>query len=60
MVISSEKSTSAVGKEFNIIQLMVSEWFRRYNEGEIESLENQRKQGNPLTKYSRRKEYEIV
>ena len=56
MVISGEKSTSAVGKEFNISQSMVSKWVRRYNEGGIEALENQRKPGNPLAKYSRRKE----
>ena len=56
MVISGEKSTSAVGKEFNISQSMVSTWVRRYNEGGIEALENQRKPGNPLAKYSRRKE----
>ena len=35
---------------------MVSKWVRRYNEGGIEALENQRKPGNPLMKYSRRKE----
>ena len=56
MVISGEKSTSAVGKEFNISQSMVSRWVRRYNEGGIEALENQRKPGNPLAKYSSRKE----
>ena len=56
MVISGEKSTQAVGKEFNISQSMVSKWVRRYNEGGIEALENKRKPGNPLAKYSRRKE----
>ena len=35
---------------------MVSRLVRRYNEGGLEALENQRKPGNPLMKYSRRKE----
>lgn len=56
MVISGEKSTTALGKEFNISQSMISKWVRRYNEGGIEALENQRKPGNPLAKYSSRKE----
>ena len=35
---------------------MLSIWVKKYNEGGIEALKNKRKPGNPLVKYSRRKE----
>ena len=35
-------------------------WIKRYQEGGIEALENKRKPGNPLAKYSRRKELSYV
>ena len=35
---------------------MVRGWVIRYNESGIEALENHRKPGNPLARYSRRKE----
>jgi hypothetical protein len=35
---------------------MVIKWFNQYLEGGIDSLENKRKPGNPMAKYSRRKE----
>ena len=56
MVLSGEKSTREIGMEFNISQSMVSKWVRQYNEGGIKALENKRKPGNPLMKYSKRKE----
>ena len=35
---------------------MICDWIKRYKEGGIEALQNKRKPGNPLMKYSRRKE----
>ena len=35
---------------------MIGTWVIKFNKGGIEALENQRKPGNPLMKYSRRKE----
>ena len=35
---------------------MICNWLKRYNENGMDGLENKRKIGNPLAKYSRRKE----
>lgn len=35
---------------------MIRNWVRKFNDGGIEALQNKRKPGNPLVKYSRRKE----
>lgn len=49
-------SSNQVAKEENIDSGMIRHWVRKYlAEGET-SLENKRKPGNPLMKYSRRKE----
>ena len=56
MVISGEKSACEIEKEYGIVNSMVSNWIKRYNEQGIEGLQNKRKPGNPLSKYSRRKE----
>ena len=56
MVISGEKSAREIEKEYGIVNSMVSNWIKRYNEQGIEGLQNKRKPGNPLSKYSRRKE----
>lgn len=49
-------STQQVAKEENISGGMLRHWVKKYVEQGEESLENKRKPGNPLTKYSRRKE----
>ena len=41
---------------FSINQGQLYRWLTRYNEKGIEGLQNKRKPGNPLSKYSRRKE----
>jgi transposase-like protein len=56
LIISGEISLSQLAKENNIGPGMLSKWVKRYQEGGIEALENKRKPGNPLTKYSKRKE----
>ena len=49
------KSTEEVAKEYDISGGMLRNWIIKYNKyGEI-SLENKKKPGNPLTKYSNRK-----
>ena len=56
MVISGEKSAREIEKEYGIVNSMVSNWIKRYNEQGIEGLQNKRKPGNPLLKYSSKKE----
>ena len=55
-IINGEKSSCDLKRELGISGGMIRGWVKRYNEGGIEALENQRKPGNPLAKYSRRKE----
>ena len=54
-VIDGEKSINDLGREFGINNGMIWNWLKRYNEKGIEGLENKRKPGNPLAKYSHRK-----
>jgi len=56
IVISGKSSSDQLGKQNNVSPGMIRLWVQRYLEGGIEALENQRKPGNPLTKYSNRKE----
>ena len=49
-------STQRVAKEEDISGGMLRNWVNKYVEQGEESLENKRKPGNPLMKYSRRKE----
>ena len=55
-IINGEKSMTQIHNEENISFGLLSIWLKRYNEEDIEGLENKRKPGNPLAKYSRRKE----
>ena len=55
-IINGEKSMTQIHNEENISFGLLSIWVKRYNEEDIEGLENKRKPGNPLAKYSRRKE----
>lgn len=56
MVLNGEKSANEIMKTEGISNGMISIWVKRYNEGGIEALENKRKPGNPLAKYSNRKQ----
>lgn len=52
----SGESSMALGKELGISDGNIRKWKRQYlNDGEV-ALENKRKAGNPLIKYTRRKE----
>lgn len=56
MVLNGEKSATEISKSEGIRNGMISIWIKRYNEGGINALQNKYKPGNPLVKYSRRKE----
>lgn len=55
-IINGEISATQTSKELGLSDGMLITWIHKYQEGGIESLENKRKPGNPLAKYSRRKE----
>ena len=55
-IINGEKSAHDLERELGINNGMICKWLKRYNEEGIKGLENKRKPGNPLAKYSRRKE----
>ena len=54
-VVNDFRSTVDVAKEYDISQSMLSKWVRRYLKDGIEGLENKKKPGNPLMKYSAKK-----
>lgn len=56
LILSGEKTAHKIQREDGISSGMLSIWVKKYNEGGIEALKNKRKPGNPLAKYSRRKE----
>ena len=49
------RSTHNVANEHNISQSMLSKWVRKYLSEGISGLENKKRLGNPLMKYSRKK-----
>jgi len=55
-IINGEKSITQIHNEENISFGLLSIWVKQYTNGGIDALENKRKPGNPLAKYSRRKE----
>ena len=55
-VLNDGLSTYQVAKEENISSGMLRNWVKKYIQHGEEALENKRKPGNPLVKYSRRKE----
>ena len=54
-IINFEKSSSQVTKDTGISNGMLSRWVKVYNEKGIEGLKNKKNPGNPLVKYSSRK-----
>jgi len=55
-VLEDYESTHDVSKSENISNGMLNNWIKKYREFGEEALENKRKPGNPLMKYSKRKE----
>ena len=56
MIIDGDKNTYDIQREYGIYNAMVNLWIRQYLELGIEGLKNKKKPGNPLAKYSSRKE----
>ena len=54
-VLLNSKSTQQVAKEYDISGGMLRGWIIKYNKFGENSLENKKKPGNPLSKYSSRK-----
>jgi len=54
-IIEFEKSSSQVTKDTGINNGMLSVWVKRYNENGMKGLENKKKPGNPMSKYSNKK-----
>lgn len=54
-IIEFEKSSSQVTKETGISNGMLSTWVKKYNESGLNGLENKKKPGNPICKYSNKK-----
>lgn len=55
-VVEDGYSSKQVAKEEHIDSSMIRKWVRKYLEEGEKALENKRKPGNPLSKYSKRKE----
>lgn len=55
-IIDHEISCTQRAKNLNMDKGMIAKWVRLYLDGGIAALENKRKPGNPLSKYSMRKE----
>jgi len=56
ILLSGEMSTRELGKKNGLSSGQLTTWVKKYQEGGIEALENKKKAGNPLSKYSKRKE----
>lgn len=54
-IIEFEKSSSQVTRETGISNGMLSTWIKKYKDNGIEGLVPKKKPGNPLSKYSGRK-----
>lgn len=49
-------STMEIARKYDISDGMLTNWIKKYNELGEDALENKKKPGNPLAKYSNRKE----
>lgn len=50
------KSTTQISKEYDISQGMIINWIKKYKEFGYDGLVNKKKPGNPLAKYSNKKD----
>ena len=55
-VMNCETSLSKQSQKYEISPENIIKWIKRFKEGGIKALENKRKPGNPLARYSSRKE----
>ena len=49
------KSSHEISKKYDISQGMIINWIKKYKEEGVKGLENKKKPGNPLAKYSKKK-----
>ena len=54
-IINMEKSSSQITKETGINNGLITAWVHKYREYGIEGLTNKKKPGNPMCKYSNKK-----
>ena len=54
-LLNMEKSTWDIARETGINSGLIYAWLKKYRENGIQGLENKKKPGNPLSKYSNRK-----
>lgn len=54
-IIKGEKSQTQVSKDTSINIGLIHSWINKYNDSGLNGLENKKKPGNPLSKYSKRK-----
>ena len=59
-VMKCEITTTQQARKYEISEENILKWIKRYKADGIEALENKRKPGNPLAKYSRRKELDEI
>lgn len=59
-ILDFEKSSSQVTKETGISNGMLSTWVKKYNEKGKEGLNNNKKPGNPLSKFSSKKNLSCI
>ena len=55
-LLNYEATYSQISKKYEINNGLLASWVNKYKEYGMKGLENKRKPGNPLVKYSRRKE----
>ena len=55
-VMECEITTKQQARKYEVAEESIIRWIKSFKEKGIEGLENKRKPGNPLVKYSRRKE----
>ena len=54
--LNMKKSTHDITRETGLSNGMINNWIKKYRENGMEGLNNKKKPGNPLMKYSRKKE----
>ena len=59
-VVAGTLSIRDAAKKYNVGKTNIFSWATKYQENGMDGLRNSRKPGNPLAKYSRRKEFDEI
>ena len=59
-LLNYEATYGQISKKYGINNGLLSTWVNKYRKNGMSGLENKRKPGNPLAKYSRRKELDEI